>query len=357
MFEINQRSGALIKEDCCLTVLPSVIHTIRIFMKFFPVTMLVGALCATGIFNAAHAQTAGANTSPFGKVTAQQKQNAVQAQNAQLSALAAWQSLPAKQQESLTAQMATMSEADRAALLQTVPALKNSTTEEFQLLLADIAQTTPYPVSLKIQPQEVHFLAAGYTSQFTAYMNDVPATVSWMAGTGSNALIIDANGVIRLRPTVRPVSTIGPIVVTATSTDGKNTTATATATAHVMKMAVTDVAQLQASGGTQLSLVATIDDRVPEPNGPPTGGAVFYFKTSLNGNPDHRVALCSAQLVPQAVATPGVRSSGASCVSNVIDAATYLNRTGSIQVMHVGAPGFPQQGIFFGAPGSTTVTP
>ncbi|WP_334187547.1 hypothetical protein [Noviherbaspirillum sp.] len=327
-------------------------------MKFFRTTMLVGALCATGMFNAAHAQTSGAQASPFGKVTAQQKQQAVQAQNAQLSALAAWQSLPAKHRESLTAQMATMSAADRAALLQTVPALKNLTAEENALLLADIAQTTPYPVSLTIQPQEVHFLAAGYTSQFTAYMNDVPTPVSWMTGTGPNssALIIDPSGVIRLRPTVRPVSTIGPVVVTATSTDGNNTTATATATAHVMKMAVAEVAQVQVSGGTQLSVVATIDDRVPEPSGPPTGTAVFYFRTSFNGNPDYRIGLCSAQLVPQAVATPGVRSSGASCVSNAIDPAIYLNKTGSIQVMHVGTPAFPQQGIFFGATGSTTIT-
>jgi hypothetical protein len=314
--------------------------------------LLLAAFCAAGLSDVALAQTGSANASPFGKANAQQTQQAVQADTAQLSALAAYAQLPAAQQERLTAQMATMTEAQRLELLQTVPSLRNLTPEGSAALLANIAQATPYPVSLTIQPQEVHFLAGYRSAQLTPYLNNValsPTAVLWSPiSTGpTSAVVVDTTGKVFLRPSVQPTQTSPNVLITATKADEPTVQATALATAHVATMQSTAPSEVQISGGTQLSTVVSIDARVPDPQGPVTGTVSFFIWIPTQFNSNNKVLLCTTgALQPVAPATAGVHSSTAGCVSQAISTAGLRGTTGPILAQHNATAGYPKQGIF-----------
>jgi hypothetical protein len=193
-------------------------------------------------------------------------------------------------------------------------------------------------------------------------MNNValaPDAVKWTpAATGiESAVVVDTNGKVFLRPTVMPVTTASRLI-TATKADDPTVTATAQATAHVATMEITAPAQLQASGGTQLSTVMSIDARVPDPQGPVTGGVTFYltFKNRFGG--EQRIGLCSAALTPVTVDTPGVRSSSAGCVSTLITHPDIvIGQTYRIQATHSGSATYPKQGLFYSAQNGSTLVP
>jgi len=214
-------------------------------------------------------------------------------------------------QQSLTAQMATMSEADRLALLQTVPSLKGLAPEEFQQLLAQIEQTTHYPNLFTVRPQDVHFLF-GYTVQLQAFMGDELLTsgVTWST---IPIFVIDPNtGVVQGRT---PFYTSNPVTATQVATGA---TATTTVIMHVVTVDI-DPGTLSVSGPSTLSGTASIDSRVPL--GPVTGTITYYLQPQ-SGSP---IFLCTTAPVTGQTEAGGFRIATGSCVAQAgIVPSSYL---------------------------------
>ena len=109
-------------------------------------------------------------SSPFGKAKAEEEKAARDLDRARLNALAAWARLPANLQQAITSQLAPLNEQQRLALLNNIPALRNLTAEQMQLLLAQIAQVIPTPNA----PPVASFAINLNSEVFLGYSNSMP---------------------------------------------------------------------------------------------------------------------------------------------------------------------------------------
>ncbi|TFV92309.1 hypothetical protein E4K72_19770 [Oxalobacteraceae bacterium OM1] len=145
-------------------------------------------------------------TSPFGVATSEEIRAAKANDRIRLSALAAWDKLPAKQKQALLSNFATLTSEQRLALINKTPGLASLSDPEKQALLDYINTTVPLPVT----PPLLNYAITNAT--FTPFndgtgMGRFSFTYN-LGGTRSGsdgtcipymfAVITDASGVVRV---------------------------------------------------------------------------------------------------------------------------------------------------------------
>gem|GEM_PF-4233179 len=203
--------------------------------------------------------------------------------------------------------MATMSQAQRLALLKTVPGLKGLSAEQYQVLLTQIAVTTPYPSLFNIQPQDVHALH-GQPVQLRAYMGETLLTsgVTWPRTASGSYWNPAEPGVVA---SSYAFGWKGDVFAEHVESGARASTFV---TFHVAEIKLSaDSAQLSRTNAVTLTAEVLMDGRVP--HGSPEG-YVKFNAGSFNGDP--LPALCQATLAPLPDDGSGFKRSAGSCVAD-----------------------------------------